>query len=104
MNINPLVRKTLRQQRSITINPNFDFIKNSADNVVNSTTNMLGDIKNQTDNIVSLSIESALDRSVYILKLADEKFRKEMLNNTEITVGVSAGPIQISVTRKINIE
>lgn len=82
--------KSLRFKRNI-------IYQNLVDNI-----NYAADIaKTQSDNMINMSVESALDRSIQMMKIAEEKIKTEKLNDTNITINFAVGPIQFSMSRTI---
>lgn len=80
------------------------FYRGTFDDIKNNVAYAADTLKTQSNDAINLSVESALDRSIQILKMTEERIKTEKLNNTEITVGLNIGPIQISISSKIHIE
>jgi hypothetical protein len=54
-----------------------------------------------SDTVVGVSMDTALDNAIKVIKLTEQKIRLEKLNYTEISVGINIGVISLNITRKI---
>jgi hypothetical protein len=59
------------------------------------------DIKAMSDTVVDVSMDTALDNAIKVIKLTEQKIRLEKLNYTEISVGINIGVISLNISRKI---
>jgi len=77
--------------------------KRTISNLLNKATPYLDEINNKKDVIVGATVDNLLDQSIKIIKQADEKLQKENMKNTQITVSVSVGVINMEITHNVGI-
>lgn len=62
------------------------------------------EIKNKTDDIAEVTFDSTLSNVLKIVRTTENKIRIEKIDNVEINVSATIGPISVSISKKISLE
>lgn len=72
---------------------------------LNDNLKILGnEIKNKTDDIAEVTFDSTLSNVLKIVRTTENKIRIEKIDNVEINVSATIGPISLSISKKISLE
>lgn len=69
--------------------------------VKNNVVHMATALKSQSDTMIDMSIETAIDRNIKILKMTEEKVKMEGLKEIEIKISLVVGPVQIDLHKNV---
>lgn len=96
MLVNKITMK-LNFKRSISI----DNLRVKTTDLRNNAVYVAETLKSQSDSVIDISVKTALERNIQILKMAEEKIKAEGMSNVEIKIALAVGPIQIDLSKNV---